>query len=121
MYLSILYGVIAGGTRLMLLLLLSLSVFSSFACIRKSTLLSVCTVCFTCVACLLFRLNNKSSQKLVQDRKSPVEREKNTGKAKYLCLPQPVFVDSMMRHTAPLRLETSLVALCLMINQSRGR
>lgn len=35
-----------------------------------------CSLCFTCVACLLFRLNNKSSQKLVQDRKSPMVRVK---------------------------------------------
>lgn len=92
---------------LLVLLMLSLLVFSLVVCVCTEIyfVISFVSLCFTCVACLLFRLNNKSSQKLVQDRKSPMVR------VKYF-----VFTSSVAVVAIPHQL---LSFLCvLMINQS---
>lgn len=69
MYLNILYSVIAGKRSM---LLADVDIFEHVLCGNILCYQFVLRCVFIFVACLFFRLNNKSSQKLVQDRKSPV-------------------------------------------------
>ena len=67
-----------------------LSVFCAEIYFVISLFAGVCVFIF--VACLLFRLNNKSSQKLVQDRKSPVVAMIQTREERANICPNCVFL-----------------------------